>query len=174
MPKVELSIADSSPCLSCEADIPFEDEKCPSCGSEFNIRVGFVDIYDYLIQGCLLDARDGGLIVGRDHDEDDIPMLIMRATGIFQLIGYMQGGEYILNYDVSKKHREEIEEINAYKSSDYSPLTSIELTNTTRVLNTNGNCQNIVLLVNSGQFVINRAATAKYYYQLERLNRSTS
>jgi hypothetical protein len=86
----------------------------------------------------------------------------------------MQGGEYIINHAASQKYKEEIREINAYKSADHPPLTSISLTDTTRVLNTNGHSQNIALLVESGQFVVNRAATAKYYYQLEKLNRSTS
>ncbi|MBW4443306.1 MAG: hypothetical protein KME10_19105 [Plectolyngbya sp. WJT66-NPBG17] len=172
MPKVEFSIADSSPCISCGTDLFLEQSRCPSCGSESNIRTAFADIYDLLMQGSLIDARPGGLILGREHDEDDIPMLAPQAVGIFQLVGYMQGGEYILNRDAAIEHKEKILEINSYKDKDYTPLRSIRLTDTTRILNTNASSGSTALLVEHGQFVVNRAATARYYYELEELNNS--
>jgi hypothetical protein len=68
-------------------------------------------------------------------------------------------------------YHEKITEINSYKNNSYTPLSSIEITvRASRIINTNFRNKDIVLLADSGQFIVNPAATAKYYYELEKLN----
>ncbi|MCA1438519.1 MULTISPECIES: hypothetical protein [unclassified Bradyrhizobium] len=62
-----------------------------------------------------MDARFGGLVLGRDGPEDDIPLLQHQGAGVFALIGVMQGGEYILSEEATKRHWTRLQEINAEK-----------------------------------------------------------
>lgn len=127
------------------------------------------------MEGELLDARAGGLIIGRNDDSDDIPMVFAVSVGIFQVYGNMQGGEYIINAVASTKYKERIEKINSYnRNNEYKPLNLLKVTDNTSVINTNVNPKSTLLLVDSGQFIINRAATAKYYDELEEINSSVN
>jgi hypothetical protein len=171
MPKLEFSISDSSPCFFCGADLSLDHQICSSCGSDENRRFTFTDVYEALLSGDIVDARAGGLVLGRENNIDDIPMIVPIGIGIFQLVGIMQGGEFILNKEISTKYHEKITEINSYKNNSYTPLSSIEITvRASRIINTNFRNKDIVLLADSGQFIVNPAATAKYYYELEKLN----
>jgi hypothetical protein len=86
----------------------------------------------------------------------------------------MQGGEYILNTEASVKHKDRIEEIDSYMTSEYTPIKSLEVSDRTRIFNTNGIKGELIILVNAGQFVINRSATKKHFTELEKLNNSVT
>lgn len=171
MMKLEFSVADATPCFSCGMELSLKDSKCLSCGSESNIRLNSVELYELLMEGSLIDARAGGLIIGRDDAAEDIPMLSLVSFGIFQICGLMQGGEYMLNVSASTKYMERIKEINSYNDKkNYKALSSLKIMNSTSVINTNVNPGKILLLVDNGQFIVNRAATVKYYEELEEMN----
>ena len=174
MAKLQFEVADSSPCFHCGTDMPFQLSECASCNQEVPPRYTAADVYFSFYEGHIIDARAGGFVLGRDDNEDDITMISAVAPGIFQVCGLMQGGEYIINKEATSKHRERIEEINSYKNSEYVCINSITITNQTRVFNTNGIKGKLVILIEAGQFIINRAATAEHYFELEDLNNSVS
>ncbi len=173
MTNVEIEIADSSPCFFCSEELPLNLLSCSSCGSP-QARYTAVEIYHKFYEGHIIDARAGGLVLGRHHNEDDIPILYSSAIGVFDLSRYMQGGEYILNTEASVKHKDRIEEINSYMTSEYSPIKSLEVSEKTRIFNTNGIKGELIILIDSGQFVVNRAATKKHFTELEKINNSVT
>jgi hypothetical protein len=154
--------------------MPLQLKECPSCNEEVPPRYTAADLYFSFYEGHIIDARAGGFVLGRDNNEDDITMISAVAPGIFQVCGLMQGGEYIINREATSKHMERIEEINSYKSSEDVFINSITINNKTRVFNTNGIKGNLVMLIEAGQFIINRAATAEHYFELEDLNNSVA
>ncbi|WP_144441540.1 hypothetical protein [Bradyrhizobium sp. CCGE-LA001] len=114
-----------------------------------------------------MDARYGGLVLGRDGPEDDIPLLQHQGAGVFVLIGAMQGGEYILSEEATKRHEAWLGEINAEKGSP----PNISSTPHSTVIDTNLMPPGGALWVAyGGQFIVNRFATAKYFHELERMN----
>lgn len=173
MTNAEFEIADYSPCFFCSEELPLNLLSCSSCGSP-QVRYTANEIYHKFYEGRIIDARAGGLVLGRHHSEDDIPMLYSSAIGVFDLSRYMQGGEYILNTEASVKHKERLEEINSYMSAEYSPIKSLEVSDKTRIFNTNGIKGELIIIVYSGQFVVNRAATKKHFTELEKLNNSVT
>jgi hypothetical protein len=174
MPKYMIQGADSSPCVHCGADIPFEQEEwCESCEHPTPPRYHAASFFRAFFRGRVIDIRAGGLVIGRSHNEDDIKMVNSPAHGIFQLCGIMMGGEYILSKEATAKHMDRLLEINSFpKDSEIAPLTSIPISEKTRVFNTNGIEGRIWVFIDDGQFIVNRAATAKYYQELEELNYS--
>ena len=171
MQKFTFSVADESPCSFCTVPVLLEDPICSHCGKKPYPRFTAADIYQCFITGIVIDARAGGLVLGRDSNEDDIPLITPVAQGIFQVIGLMQGGEYLVNSIATALNKARLAEINSYKSSTYNPMSSINLTDGSRVFNTNGASDNSSLLIDSESYVINRAATAKHFDELEKLNR---
>lgn len=173
MTNVEIEIADASPCFFCGEQLPLELLSCSSCANP-QARYTAVEIYHKFYDGHIIDARAGGLVLGRHHNEDDIPMLYSSAKGVFDLSGFMQGGEYILNTEASVKHKDRIEEINSYMSTEYSPIKSLEVSDKTRIFNTNGIKGELIILVDAQQSIVNRAATKKHFAELEKLNNSVT
>lgn len=173
MTNIEFEIADSSLCFFCSEELPLNLLSCSSCGNP-QVRYTAVEIYQKFYEGHIIDAKAGGLVLGRHHNEDDIPMLYQSAIGIFDLSSYMQGGEYILNTEASVKHKERFDEINSYMTSEYSPIKSLEVSDKTRIFNTNGIKGELIILVDSGQLVVNRSATKKHFAELEKLNNSVT
>ncbi|PKO69082.1 MAG: hypothetical protein CVU20_12285 [Betaproteobacteria bacterium HGW-Betaproteobacteria-14] len=125
------------------------------------------------LEGRLIDARAGGLVLGRDHDEDDIPLLALVASGVFQVIALMQGGEFIISREVTERNLPRISEINSYQSGSYAPMEEIPLTRDSRVFNCNGTSGDLILLIEKGSYIVNRAATIKFYAELLELNSSS-
>jgi len=73
------------------------------------------------VDGHIVDVRAGGLVLGRHHNEDDIPMYLPVAEGLLQICGVMQGGEYVVNKEATEKHVARIQEINSYKGRAICP-----------------------------------------------------
>ncbi|WP_156447342.1 hypothetical protein [Bradyrhizobium yuanmingense] len=117
-----------------------------------------------------MDARYGGLVLGREGPEDDIPLVQHQGAGVFVLVGAMQGGEYILSEEATKQHLIRLNEINSEKGT--SPISSYAPKST--VIDTNLMPPGGALWVaHNGQFIVNRFATAKYLDELEKMNASS-
>ncbi|MBC3197022.1 MULTISPECIES: hypothetical protein [Pseudomonas] len=120
------------------------------------------------INGWIVDARDGGLIVGRTHEEGHI--LMFQGTdvlGEFEHMGFVEGGEYIMSTDATAHHYSRLEEIN----SDKSPCDAeIYVTASSQLINTRAEPHDKFLVIHK-QFIINRNATKRHFDELERLNR---
>jgi hypothetical protein len=173
MTKIEFEIADASPCFFCGEELSLNLLSCSSCGNP-QVRYNALEIYQKFYDGHIIDARAGGLVLGRHHNEDDIPMLYQSAPGIFDLSSYMQGGEYILNTEASVKHQERLDEINSHMSLEYTPIRTLEVMDKTRIFNTNGIKGELMIVVDSGQYVVNRVAAKRYFTELEKLNHSVT
>ncbi|MEZ0213175.1 MAG: hypothetical protein ACAH27_09540 [Xanthobacteraceae bacterium] len=168
MTEFRLDIGSETDCHTCGAAIPLSSATCPGCSTQASHRLTFEAFFVELEQGRMLDARQGGLVIGRQGADDDIPMYRHFGKGIFEVVGLMQGGEFIVSKFATEKHRQWLEEINQEKgecsgdlSLKYSPVMSI--------INTNLLPQWGGLWI-SHQFVVNRFATAKWLDELEWLS----
>lgn len=168
MAEFRLDIGSETDCQTCGAAIPLSAEKCPSCSAQAPHRLTFEDFFIELEQGRMLDARPGGLVIGRPGLDDDIPMYPHFGKGIFEVVGLMQGGEFIVSKFATEQHRSRLEEINQEKGDSLVDLT-LKYSPVASIINTN-------LLPEWGglwisyQFVVNRFATAKWLDELEWLN----
>ncbi|RWM26974.1 hypothetical protein [Mesorhizobium sp.] len=162
-----VDIAAESPCRNCEAAVPLEVDKYPEC-STLTYRLTFTDFFGEIEAMRILNARLGGLVVGRHGTTDDIPMYLHVGGGIFEMSGLMHGGEFILSHMAAAKHRETIERINSEKGR----ARDMPLRYSTRasVINTNLMPPGGALWINHGQFIVNGFATAKHLEKLEQLN----
>lgn len=170
MPRVKLFVARKSQCLQCGHPVRLAKSVCPYCKAALLPRCNAGEMYRLFLEGHIIDARAGGFVIGRNHNEDDIPMISVVAHGIFQLSGVMQGGEYVVNRHATIRHMDRLKEINSHKGSECVPMQSIDLSDKSRVFNANGIRGRLALLIDSGSFIINRAATTKYYRELVELN----
>jgi hypothetical protein len=179
MAQVLIKMDEESPCEHCGEVTPLDihayvdNSTCPSCGKELAPRITVATLYERLLRGDVIDARRGALVLGRDTPEDDIPMIVPVATGVYQVVGMMQGGEYILSAEASTKHSKRLEEICEVAKGAYEPLRSVEVTSVTRIINTNHQpAGEVLLLIDPGQFIVSRAGTAAHYQELVQLNNS--
>lgn len=62
-------------------------------------------------EGRIVDARRGGLVVGRSHDEGNIYMLQKCGEG-YRIINHMEGGEYVICHEALMAHKDRIISMN--------------------------------------------------------------
>jgi hypothetical protein len=177
MAEIKIEVSDTAPCPHCEAQVTIDLESCPNCEKELPFRIHAGQLLIAFCTGEVLDARRGGLVVGRHEPADDIPIFRAVVPGILEICGRMHGGEFIVNARASIENATRLQEINSYRSAEYTPTSNIVLTDTTRIFNTNGTGgpdSHLWLLVQSGQFIVNRAGTIKYFEELQQINNSVS
>lgn len=165
--KFEISIPDESPCEACGANVSLHLGSCPDCGAN-TYRLTLATFYADFERFKMMDARYGGLVIGRAGPEDDIPMFICREGGIYTLVGLMQGGEYIMSRAATWKYRERLSSINSEKGD--AGVVRFDLTPASSVINTNFMPPYAGLWITEGQFIVNRYATMIHFDELERLN----
>lgn len=164
-----LDISETIACYHCKATVlAGEQVSCPACGTESH-AIPFGDFFAMLERGEVIQARAGGLVIGRTCEEDDIPMFRYAGGGHFQLLGLMQGGEFLMAAEATARHYDRLREINS-EIGEWLPATNIPLSAATTVINTNHVNPSAYLWIQTGQFVINRHATAKHLVELEQLN----
>lgn len=121
----------------------------------------------YFINGWIVDGRDGGLIVGRQHEDGHV--LMFQAThesGSFEHMGFVEGGEYLMSTHATALHRERLEEINSDKSTCD---LAINVTTESQLINTRAEPHDKFLIIER-QFIINPNATKRHFAELEQLN----
>src|ERR1044071_6066974 len=133
-----MEIADGAPCPKCKAEVAINLETCPECEEELPFRIHLGQLLIALTTGEVIDARRGGLVVGRHDAEDDVAIVRAVASGILEVCGRMQGGEFIVNARASVENIERLQEINCHTSAEYTPIANVALTDATRIFNTNG------------------------------------
>jgi hypothetical protein len=130
--------------------------------------MNIAEFWELFFQGFIIDARHGGLLVG--EDDDNIPVIQMQPDGTFQHVAWFQNMEYILNSYATHQYMDRLHEINADRDFD-AALSEIKLSEKSSIINAHGIGQSKYVLIDSkGQFIVNREATAKYFYELETLN----
>lgn len=171
---VNLKVSETAECHQCGEVGSIHELRCTSCDA-LTLYIDFADLLQRQHKGQIMDARFGGLVLGRDTTVDDIVMLCMWPGNVACVTGLMQGGEYILSPEATELHRDQIEEINSEKG-DPSEIEGSWLTTTTHTLDTRLGAPFLpfsnfgALLVAPGQFVINRFATKKHFKRLCELN----
>jgi hypothetical protein len=132
-------------------------------------RDGFFSLFEI---GWIVDGRAGGLVLGRDKNPtEEIGMLQQVEADKFALCGWMHGAEYLVNADAVAEFKERLEEINAYKSTS-NAITAIPIGRSCRILNTHAAPDEKFVWVEGFQFVVNAAATAKYFDEIVTINES--
>lgn len=173
IPPVTYEISPDVNCIKCDALNPTLLDRCTVCDQMlWNMDIG--EFFNRLFQRQLADARQGGLILGRNGPEDDIPLFDMRAKNVASLIGLMQGMEFIASTEATAKHYERLEQINTDKG-DAEELNAIHLPMTGNVIDTNqfkpiDDIYPYAGLWVTQQFIINRYATKKHFEELVHLN----
>ena len=126
------------------------------------------DFLNCFINGWIVDARDGGLIVGRLHEEGHITMIEgTEEFGVYAHVGFVEGGEFIMSTDATRLHRRRLEEINA----DKSPCEdAIRVSTDSQIINARAEPHDKFIVIQR-QFIINREATKRHFKELEDLNR---
>jgi hypothetical protein len=117
--------------------------------------------------GWIVDGRGGGLVLGRKHGEGHILMIQpTESFGVFQFVGYMEGGEYIMSRAATDAHFQRIEEINR----DNDPCdTEITFGPNSRIIRTDAEPHDKLLVVDS-QYIINARSTKRHFHELEEIN----
>lgn len=127
-----------------------------------------------VMNGWIVDGRAGGYIIGRSHDTGNIYMIQRADTAdVFVIQSCLEGGEYIINHDAYTRYKDRIEEINSFNEPhDKTPNMSITLK--TRMINTYSEPYDKLLLIEKGQFIINKFATVFFFKELEEINNSSN
>ncbi len=116
MSDFKIEIPEFSPCNHCGVDVALDITACPNCDENVFPRITVPELLKAFSSGWIIDARSGGLVLGRDDPEDDIPMIIAVIQGVLQFSGLMHGGEFIVNNVASDNQRERLLEINSYRT----------------------------------------------------------
>jgi hypothetical protein len=126
--------------------------------------------FQMMVDGMIVDGRGGGLVIGRSHSDGNIYMIQEISEERFSIVGNLEGGEYILNFDAYLSAKERLEEINSFKD-EIEHMSSLCVTHKSRVLNTHSEPNDKLLWIDMrGQFIINKRATTKYFEEIEGIN----
>lgn len=170
MPNIEYEIDTETPCYNCQSMVSLEKTICPNCNNELATRFLLDELISMFFEQEVVDVRAGGLIIGGHDKEDDIPMIAPVGKGVIQLVGMMQGGEFVINNIAAKKNEKRLEEINSYKIGDYNPIQQLPITDTSKIYNVNNGNKKKAVYLYVESYVINRFATQKYYEELLKIN----
>lgn len=119
--------------------------------------------------GKVIDARRGGLVVGRSHDEGNIYMLQQCNEG-YKVINHMEGGEYVMCHEAITTHKDRIISINNKQMK--SKFVDIDVVRHTPLLVTaqKGQFDKFLLFDTRVQFVVNKGSTCYFLEELNWLN----
>lgn len=118
--------------------------------------------------GGFIDAKYGGLVIGKTHGEGGIIIVSPNADGeTIDIAAEMEHGEYIMNHEATIKYKDRLSEINA--DSDFDGCISIDDIRLKRVLFA-GKTFAAIVFAYGEQYIINRNSTAKYLDELETMN----
>ena len=109
----------------------------------------------------IVDGRAGGYVIGRSHAEGHVYLVRQELDGEYHIFGCLQGGEYVLSQRAADLFWGE-----ATRVTEWGSLPTYIRTLCTRAQP----CDRLLLLHPRGQFIVNRAGTAAYLEQLDRMN----
>jgi hypothetical protein len=136
----------------------------------FAFRLGYRQIMELLSRGMLLDGRGGGLVLGPSHEEGNIFLLSERWAGSYEILGAMEGGEYLLSHKAYLLFKDRMNEINNRKYPTTVP-EKISFTDMTRIINAFGRTTGKVIFIDRrGQFIVNKSATSRCLSELVQLS----
>lgn len=133
----------------------------------------FEEIDKFNNDGALIDARQGGLIIGPSHDQGGVYFLFEYVDG-FRLFGEVEGYEYIINKHSAEKYRQLLGILNKQKGDFYEyPINESIMVIDAQTPNQNFyNSKFIILDVRGGFAIINKYATKTHLEELDFINRT--
>ncbi len=102
-------------------------------------------------------------------------MFQSEGNGVYSLVGFMHGGEYILSGAATKLYFDRLEQINSEKGPNGYGEFQFEMSKSTTVINVDVVADILGLWVDiDGQFIINSFATTKHFAEIEEINRKAA
>jgi len=136
----------------------------------FAFRLNRRQVKEMLYEGILLDGRRGGLVLGPSHEQGNIFLLYEKRLGEYEILGTMEGGEYLLSHEAYRKFKDRIDEINSWEYPTAFP-GKIGISEKTLVINAFGkSSEKAILIDRRGQFIVNKFAVGRYLAEIEALN----
>lgn len=127
-------------------------------------------IVEMLATGSLIDGRWGGLVVGPTHEEGNIYLLHQTGPENYEILGSMEGGEYLFSHMAYRLFHDRIDEINAWEHP--ANPGEIEISASSRIINACGEkAWKTILIDRRGQFIVNKWATSRFFPEIDELNR---
>jgi hypothetical protein len=146
-------------------------------GQQFpTIELGSKELRDLIVDGMILNAKYGGLVLGNMHSHGGIQIIRQSTLEHVQVIAEMEGWEYILNPFATEKYAKRLTEINAEFASTrnvFSPYRiGVEISMLdAKPRNIQGKeVSKILLIGDESQFIINKFSTSKHLEELNELN----
>lgn len=119
--------------------------------------------------GLIADARCGGLVIGRSHNQGHIPLIRVADEG-YEVFANMEGLEFIVNADASIKFADELLNINSQKGA--LPFGNFDFKETLpRIIDARAQTTKMVL-TDGSQMIVNRLATQRNIERLIEINES--
>lgn len=122
----------------------------------------------------IIDARDGGLIMGPKHLYGGVIFVFEYSDG-FRVFGEVEGYEYIIKRDYARMYIDEIRKINEFNDKKYGKFINYDIPpNITiidaRIQNSDIKSKIIILDVRGGFAIINKVSTRDHLRTLELMN----
>lgn len=129
----------------------------------------------YIELGYVVDARNGGLILGPSHEEGGIMMYgFDPSLKSFMVKGEMEGYEYIFNPDASNNMPDVMHKINisadAGKRHLFEPY---QIPMEVKTIDVRYHPSVILWICISRQFIVNRNSTRLLLTTIDKINRET-
>jgi hypothetical protein len=120
------------------------------------------------MHGHVIDARTGGYVIGRSHEEGGIKCVVEIEEG-FQVVAEIEGSEFVINAHAATLYKEDIDVLNSDFDTSVNLEDPIQISKYTSVYNTSGTYEKVLWLP-LNCYIVNRYATHKYFEVLEKLN----
>lgn len=125
-------------------------------------------LYNLLLKdNLIIDAQNGGLVLGPFHTEGGIQVIQNTPVG-YRITAEMEGYEYLINANSTDFYFEELTTLNANTKPELTHFPDYSVPKHITTIKTTGN--EVLLASPFSQFVINKKATEKHLDRLEDIN----
>jgi len=137
----------------------------------------FKEIDIFFKEDAIIDAKQGGILLGPSHDEGGICFL-QECHGGFKVYGEVEGYEFIINRRSNESNCTKLELINNIDRDffdDFKPYTFSKAILTINAASPDPDkykCKYIILDFKGGESVINKYSTKKYLEEINKINKS--
>ncbi len=129
-------------------------------------------IQDLISRGNFIDARRGGLVLGNSHSNGGVYFVYQVPEG-FRVFGEIEGYEYIVIREATKKNYNLLHEINNYNRDFTENFREYEIPNGITIIDARKNIfeSKYILCDTRGGFsIINKYSTKIYLETLQSIN----
>lgn len=123
-------------------------------------------------QGGFIDAKKGGLLLGNSHEFGGV-IIVYQYGNDFEVMGEVEGWEFILNLESSVKYRKRIGDINNITRDCYGDFREFKPSASTKIIDARSKPfhNKYILCDYRGDFaIINKYSTQKHIEELNIIN----